>query len=62
MDVFHQSKIQNHNASFLCDQHVRRLDIAMQLPHLVQPIDSFGKLSQRIAQARFIELERRSAQ
>ncbi len=56
LNVFDQAKVENDHAAVAVHEHVRRLDVTMQLAHLVQAIDAFSELPQRRPQARFIEL------
>ena len=47
--------IEDDNAPVFTYQHVRRFEVAMELPHLMQAIYSFSKLSQSSPQASFIQ-------
>ena len=55
LNVFDQAEVKNDNAAVAVHEDVRRFDVAMQLAHLVQAIDTFGELPHGRTQARFIE-------
>ena len=45
----HQAEIEEHDPTLASDDHVRRLDVAVQLPRRVEPRDPVGELASRRA-------------
>ena len=55
LEVGRQPEIKEDDPPLRGHQDVGRLDVAVQLARLVDGIDPFGELTQRIAEPRFIE-------
>src|SRR5689334_3009617 len=50
-NIFNETKIENDDAPFVSDKHIRGLDVAMKLAQFVKVMNTFGQLPQCEAQA-----------